>query len=117
MFSPFSVHYQPITKCRFGRPATDGNLLYETCVTKKSNMNRKKISLEAKEEYIIQKYLMWTKISIHPILKTIYRGKRGMSFLTLNVDLGGWLRWSVRVFMVGDAFNSLVTVTSSTSAT
>ena len=33
MFSTYSVHYQPITKYRFGRPATDGNLLYETCVS------------------------------------------------------------------------------------
>ena len=64
-------------------------------------MNQKKLSLhpfsktiEAKEEcsFQIHKYLMWTKISIHPIPKTICRGKRGMSFLTLNVDLGGWLR-------------------------
>ena len=28
----FSVHYQSITKYNFGRPATDGNLLYETYV-------------------------------------------------------------------------------------
>ena len=32
MFDIFSVHYQSITKYRFGRPAADGNLLYETCV-------------------------------------------------------------------------------------
>ena len=31
MFSTFSVHYLSITKDRFGRPATVGNLLYETC--------------------------------------------------------------------------------------
>ena len=31
MFSTFSVHYQSITQYRFGRPATDGKLLYETC--------------------------------------------------------------------------------------
>ena len=72
-------------------------------IQKRSNMNFKKLSLhpfsktiEDKEEcsFQIQKYLMWmwTKISIHPIPKTICRGKRGMSFLTLNVDLGGWLR-------------------------
>ena len=29
----FSVHYQSITEYRYGRPTTDGNLLYETCVT------------------------------------------------------------------------------------
>ena len=32
MFSTLSVHYQSITIYRFGRPATDGYLLYETCV-------------------------------------------------------------------------------------
>ena len=32
MFFIFSVHYQSITKYRFGRPATNGNLLYESCV-------------------------------------------------------------------------------------
>ena len=32
MFSTFSVHYPSITEYRFGRPATDGNHLYETRV-------------------------------------------------------------------------------------
>ena len=33
MFTTFSVHYKSITKYKFGRPATDGYLFYETCVT------------------------------------------------------------------------------------
>ena len=32
LFSTFSVRYPSITEYKFGRPATDGNLLYETPV-------------------------------------------------------------------------------------